>query len=85
MADAVNETAWIVGFLIAGAVVVVVVLLLGTIIYLGRRIERQAREIVAALEQTRENTGPLWEVQATNLVARELLADARRARSALGG
>jgi hypothetical protein len=58
---------WYVGWAIGAAVVVVAALLLLAIIALGRRITSQARDITVALDGTRENTSPLFEVTRTNL------------------
>jgi hypothetical protein len=51
---------WKVGWCAGGAVVVISAGLLLTIIGYARRITRQADEITAALEATRENTAPLF-------------------------
>jgi hypothetical protein len=79
------STWWYVGWVIAGAVVLIAALLLLTIIFLGRRIVSQADDITAALDGTRQNTDPLWGVKQINLnldrVNRGLVA----ARKALGG
>ncbi len=85
MPEAANDAAWITGFVIGGAVVVVVVLVVGTILYLAAGIRRLAVAILAALKDARDNTTGLWEIQATNQVLQDLLDDARRARAALGG
>jgi hypothetical protein len=51
---------WKLGWSAGGAVVVISAGLLLTIIGYARRIARQADEITAALEATRENTAPLF-------------------------
>lgn len=58
---------WYVGWGIGVAVVLVAALLLVAVIALGRRIATQAGEITDALDGTRENTTPLFEVTRTNL------------------
>ena len=58
---------WYVGWGIGAAVVVVAALLLLAIIALGRHIVEEAEEITAALDGTRENTAPLFDVTRTNL------------------
>jgi hypothetical protein len=58
---------WYVGWGIGAAVVLVAAVLLLLIIAFGRRIASQAREITVALDGTRENTAPLFEVTRTNL------------------
>ena len=61
-----TTTWWIVGYVIAGAVVLVAAALLLLIIALGRRIARQAGEIVAALDGARANTTALFDVVRVN-------------------
>lgn len=58
---------WFVGWGVGVAVVLVAALLLLLIIGLGRRITHQAADITAALDGTRGNTTPLFEVTRTNL------------------
>lgn len=58
---------WVIGAAIAAAVVLVAAVLLFAIIALGRRIVRQAGEIVDALDGARENTNALFDVTRTNL------------------
>ncbi len=84
MPEAVNQTAWVIGFAIAAAVVVVVVLLVGTILYLAAKIRRQAYEASAALVEARDNTAPLWEVAEANRWAAEILAGLQKARAGPG-
>lgn len=85
MTPAVNETAWLLGFAIAAAVVVIVALVVGTILYLAAQIRQQALAILAALQEARDRTEALWQVQETNYVAEDILAAAQRARAELGG
>lgn len=59
-------TGWYVGWAIGGVVVLVVVVLVAGILSYARRIADQAQEITAALEDTRENTDPLWAVVDVN-------------------
>jgi hypothetical protein len=51
---------------VALVVILIAATLLLTIIALGRRIVRQADDITAAIDGARENTGPLFDVTATN-------------------
>jgi hypothetical protein len=60
-------SGWWIGWGIALVVILIAATLLLAIIGLGRRIVRQAREITAALDGTRENTAPLFDVVKTNL------------------
>jgi hypothetical protein len=61
------STWWVVGWAIALVVVVIAAALLVAIIALGRRIVRQADDITAALDGTRDNTTALFDVTRTNL------------------
>jgi hypothetical protein len=69
---------WYVGWAVGALVVVIAATLIVTIILLGRKIVSQADDITAALDGTRKNTAPLFEVKRTNLaidrVARGLRA-----------
>lgn len=76
---------WYLGFAIAGAVVVVVVLVVGTLIFFAARIARQAEMATEALEGAYRNTLPLWDVAQTNRTALGILDDARTARKVLEG
>lgn len=71
---------WIAGFAVATAVVVVAAALLLAIIALGRRITRQARDIVVALDETRENTNPLFDVASVNHNLDRIVRGLRTAR-----
>ena len=79
------STWWYVGWVIAAVVVVIAATLLLAIIFVGRRVARQADDITAALDGARANTIPLWSVKQVNInldrVNRGLVA----ARKALGG
>lgn len=61
------DTAWLVGWVLGGVVVVVAAVLLVAIIALARRVAAQADGITRALEGAREHTEPLFEVRRTNL------------------
>jgi hypothetical protein len=77
------STWWYVGWVIAGAVVVIAATLLLTIIFLGRRIVRQADDITAALDGTRQNTDPLWGVKQININIDRINRGLAAARKAL--
>ncbi len=85
MTASVSSTQWLIGWIVAVGVVLVVVILVGTLIYLAARIRKQLLDVLAALTRARDNTAPLWEVRTTNEVAGDILSAARQARSALGG
>ena len=78
------STWWYVGWVIAAVVVLIAATLLLAIIFLGRRVTRQADDITTALDGARDNTDPLWDVKQINInldrVNRGLVA----ARRALG-
>ncbi len=81
---AVSTTGWwVIGFVLAGAVVLVAAGLLLAIIGLGRRIVRQAEEIVAALDGARANTAPLFDVTRTNLALDQIARQLRAVREEL--
>lgn len=81
----VSLTGWWVGYAIAGAVVGVVAVVVGTILLLATRIRDQARTIASVLEGIRANTDALWEVQQTNVRLSNLVDGARRASKGIGG
>jgi hypothetical protein len=78
------STWWYVGWVIAAVVVLIAATLLLAIIFLGKRVTRQADDITTALDGARDNTDPLWDVKQINInldrVNRGLVA----ARKALG-
>ncbi len=74
------STGWIVGWIVGALVVVVAAVLLLAIIGLGRQIVRQADDITAALDGTRENTSPLFDVTRTNLAVDQITRGLRRVR-----
>lgn len=62
---------------IAGAVVAVAAALLVTIVMLARQIASLAATGLAMVEQIEQNTKPIWQLNATNHVARQLLDGAQ--------
>ena len=75
---------WWIGWSAGVVVVLIAATLLITIIALGRRVARQARDIEAAIDGARENTTPLFEVTRTNLAIDRItrgLAAVREGRS----
>jgi hypothetical protein len=77
------STWWYVGWVIAGAVVVIAATLLLAIIFVGKRIARQADEITAALDGARANTDPLWGVKQININIDRITRGLAAARKAL--
>ena len=85
MSAAVVLTGWYVGYVIAAVLITVVVILVGIILALARRIGVQAQEVTAALDEARINTLPLWEVDKINTGVRSIIRSAEQARQVLGG
>lgn len=85
MSGAVVLTGWYVGYAIAAVIITVVVILVGMILGLARRIGVQAQEITSALDEARINTLPLWEVDKINSGVRSIIRSAEQARQVLGG
>jgi len=92
MTDADLFHLWYMWLAIGAAVVVIAAALLVIIWLTARGIEAQARRALAAVEQIRTATAPIWKLDDTNQVADELLAAARDLEthggmiaSALGG
>ena len=81
---AVSTTAWwVIGWVVGVAVVLVAAVLLLVIIALGRRIVRQAGDIVVALDGARENTTALFDVTRTNLALDRITRDLATVRERL--
>lgn len=78
MTDAELWAAWRLWMLVAGAVIAVAAALLVTIWLTARDIRRHALRALAAAEQIRQNTLPIWELQVSNEVATALLETVRR-------
>lgn len=74
---------WILGWIIGGAVVVVVVVLLLLLIQGAARAAAKAEAVLAALDEAKVNTLPLWEVDTTNQVASRIVVAATAARQFL--
>jgi hypothetical protein len=73
---------WYLGLAIAFTVIVVVV---AVILAMAARISRQALDAIAALDEGRANSLPLWDVQKINESAKGILEAAKAARGVLGG
>jgi hypothetical protein len=72
---------WWIGWAVALVVILLAAALLLAIIGLGRRIVRQADDITAALDGTRENTTPLFDVTRTNFAIDRIARDLRVVRT----
>jgi hypothetical protein len=60
------STAWLIGYLVGGVIVLLVVVLLLLMIRGARDAATKAESILEALNQARDNTAPLWEVNNVN-------------------
>ena len=76
---------WYIGLGIGFAIVVVVVIIAASILGLAARIGAQAREAIDAMDQAREVTLPVWEVQKTNVALTAIWRAAEAARQSLQG
>ena len=68
---------WTVWLVVAGVIVVAAAALLITILLLARRIASLANTALGVVEEIEQNTKPIWQLNATNNVAKNLLAGAR--------
>lgn len=76
-------SGWVIGWMIGAVVVVVVVVLLLLMIRGAARAAAKAESVLAALDEAKVNTLPLWEVDTTNQVAGRIVAAATDARELL--
>ncbi len=79
------STWWYFGWVVGAVVVLIAATLLLAIIFLARRIARQADEITAALDGARRNTDPLWGVKQININIDRINRGLAAARRALAG
>ena len=68
---------WFLWLAVAGVIVVAAAALLITIVLLARRIATLAATALDVVEQIEQNTKPIWQLNATNKVARDLLGGAQ--------
>ena len=68
---------WFIWLGVAGIIVLAAASLLITIVVLARRIGVLAASALGVVEQIEQNTKPIWQLNATNKVAKELLAGAQ--------
>ena len=73
MSDAELWAAWRLWIVVASVVVLLAAGLLITILMTARRILAEAVRALNAVETIRKNTQPIWELQATNQVAAQIL------------
>jgi hypothetical protein len=67
---------WFLWLVVSGVIVVAAAALLITIFLLARRIAELAGSALAVVKQIEQNTKPIWQLNATNKVAKDLLAGA---------
>lgn len=68
---------WFIWLGVAGVIVVVAAALLITIVVLARQIAALAATALEVVGQIEHNTKPIWQINATNHVARQLLEGAQ--------
>ena len=76
-------TAWVIGYVVAGVLILVVVLLLLLMIRGAHRAAIKAESILEALEASRDNTEPLWAVDDVNTAVERITAGAAAVREHL--
>ena len=85
VANSVNLNGWYVGYAVAAAVIVVVVIFVGWILSLARRIGTQVNDIVAELAEIKVTTEPIPAVAEVNGKLGGIVDHAAAARAALVG
>ena len=85
VANSVNLNGWYVGYAVAAAVIVVVVMFVGWILSLARRIGTQVNAIVDELAEIRVTTEPIPAVAQVNTKLAGIVDHAAAARTALVG
>ena len=83
--NSVNLNGWYVGYAVAAAVIVVVVMFVGWILSLARRIGTQVGAIVDELAEIRATTEPIPAVAQVNTKLAAIVDHAGTARTALVG
>lgn len=66
-----DSTPWVIGWLVAAGLVVVVAILAITLIGLATGIRRRVEAIFGTLEVIRDATSPLWRIEDVNRELRE--------------
>jgi len=80
-----EHVGWYVGLGIGFTIVVVVVILVASILTLAARIGSQARGGIERMDEAREATVPVWEIQKINVSTTAIWRAAESARKLLGG
>lgn len=84
MTDELLLSYWYIGLAVTAVVVVIAAVLLLTILYVARSIERGATVALQHVTRIRENTQVLWALQDTNRVVEQLHGGARSILSHAG-
>ena len=77
------STGWVIGYVIGGVLILAVVVLLLLMIRGAHRAAVKAEAILAALEESRDNTAPLWAVNDVNAAIERITAGAGAVREHL--
>lgn len=83
--NAETYAGWYIGLAIGFIIVVVVVILVGMILMQASRIGSQALDGIDLMDEARENTLPVWDLQLVNSSATSIWKSAERARKTLTG
>jgi len=77
------STGWVIGYLVGGVLILAVVVLLLLMIRGAHGAAVKAEAILAALEESRDNTAPLWAVNDVNSAIERIAAGAEAVREHL--
>ena len=77
------STGWVIGYVVGGVLILAVVVLLLLMIRGAHRAAVKAEAILAALEESRDNTAPLWAVNDVNAAIERITAGAGAVREHL--
>jgi hypothetical protein len=78
-------TGWYVGLGVGFTIVVVVVILVGMILSQASRIGHQALDGIELMDEARDASLPVWDLQLVNVSATSIWKAAERARKTLTG
>ncbi len=83
LASGETYTGWYIGLTVGFIIVTVVVILVGMILMQASRIGSQALDGIDLMDEARENTLPVWDLQLVNGSATSIWKSAERARKTL--
>ena len=78
-------TGWYIGLGVGFLIVVVVVILVGMILSQASRIGHQALDGIELMDEARDASLPIWDMQLINVSATNIWKSAERARKTLTG